>query len=164
MQVERTNSSMQQAKLRGQTLLCNMLAKFLETSTEHTDPLSSTNTWRFAHLHRGVFMVRSCSRGQFNSSDPKAPDVCLEIISSDLKKIRRRYHVPLAVLHYHPFDTPFPHKFGKTSTRDGNNTFSLLSPQLLTPSWSCFRCHSLWKSWLCTVQPGLLCHKLHCRT
>lgn len=76
---------MQHAKLGGQTLPCNMIAKFLETSREHTDPLSSTNIWRSAHLHRWVFMVRSCSRGQFNSSDPKAPDVCLEIISSDLK-------------------------------------------------------------------------------
>lgn len=96
---------MQRTKLRGQTLLCNMLAKFLRTSTEHRDPLSSTNIWRCAHLHGWVFMVRSCSCGQFNSSDPKAPDVCLEIISSDLKNMRGCYHVPLAVLHYHLFPT-----------------------------------------------------------
>lgn len=144
---------MQCAKLRGQTLLCNMLAKFLKTSTEHTDPLSSTKIWRFAHLHRRVFMVRSCSCGQFNSSDPKAPDVRLEIISSDLKNIRGCYHVPLAVLSH----TLSPQIWKDQHYRDGSNSFSFLSPQVLLPSRRCFRSHSLVKIMAvhCTTRTAL---------
>lgn len=165
MQVERTNSSRQHAKLRGQTPLCDMLAKFLETPTEHTDPLSSTNIWRSAHLHGWVFMVRSCSRGQFNSSDPKAPNVCLEIISSDLKN-KSEYVIMCLLLSYTTisFTHPFPTSLERPAL-EMETTLSPFSPrQLLIPSRKCFRSHSLWKPWLCTVQPGLLCHKLHCRT
>lgn len=101
---------MEHAKLGGQTLLYNRLAKFLGTPTEHTDPLTSMNIWRSAHLHRWVFMVRSCSCSQFNSSDPKAPDVCLEIISSDLKKYQSMLSCAFCcpTLITIPFTHPFP--------------------------------------------------------
>lgn len=156
---------MQRAKWREQTLLCNMLAKFLETSTEHTDPLSYTTIWRPAHLHWWVFMVRSCSRGQFDSSDPKAPDVCLEIISSDLKNIRGCYCVPLTVLHYHPFHTPFPQNLERPALQRRKEHF----PPPLAPAPCTFKevfqkSQSDENHRLCTVQPGLLCHKLCCRT
>lgn len=80
----------QKRKERGQALQQSSLAKFFGMPLGHTDPLSSMSIRRPAHLHRWVFMVRSRPCSQFDSSDPKAPDVCLEIVTSDLKDIGER--------------------------------------------------------------------------